>query len=143
MNRKIQTWISNVRKAGIFTNSISIVVIFQNFVLFLKNDIEVLISGSVCNFGQSVVTQFMNVVVRVTKQGTVWPRLLHRQKLRLPRKLRHFLNDQLFTKEKPSKIAFFWHFYEKLDLDNCVKHFWSNWPKLASISIKIPGNLIR
>ena len=28
---------------------------------------------------------------------TVGPRLLHRQKLRLPRKLRHLLNDQLFT----------------------------------------------
>ena len=40
MNQKIQTRVSKVGKAGIFTNSISIVVIFQNFVLFRKNDIR-------------------------------------------------------------------------------------------------------
>ena len=31
-----------------------------------------------------------------TYKNTVGPRLLHRQKLRFPRKLRQFQNDQLF-----------------------------------------------
>ena len=84
MNQNTQTKISKVGKAGIFTNSISIVVIFQNFVLFRKNDIEVLNSGGICSGGQSVVTQFMNVVVRVTKQGVRKARLeqVHRQEWR-------------------------------------------------------------
>ena len=57
---------------------------FSEFCSFHKNDIEVLISGSVCSRGQSVVTQFMNVVVRVTKQGVRKARLeqVHRQEWR-------------------------------------------------------------
>ena len=58
----------------IFTKSVSI-VIFQNFVL---------ISGGICSCGQSVVTQFMNVVIRVTKQCVRKARLkqIHRQEWR-------------------------------------------------------------